>query len=88
VNCEGPIVPEGVIRARAVNCEGPFVPEGVIIRARAVNCEGPIVPEGVIRARAVNCEGPIVPEGVIMGMPSNGMTKLQLCKRAVLHHRL
>ena len=31
VNCEGPIVPEGVIRARAVNCEGPIVPEGVII---------------------------------------------------------
>jgi len=34
VNCEGPIVPEGVI---------------IIIRARAVNCEGPIVPKGVIR---------------------------------------
>ena len=49
MNCEGPIVPEGVIiRARAVNCEGPIVPEGVIIRARAVNCEGLIVPEGVI----------------------------------------
>ena len=65
-NCEGPIVPEGIIRARAVNCEGPIVPEGVIIRARAVNGEGPIVPEGGIKTRAVNCEGPIVPEGVII----------------------